>query len=96
MGDGLELVQLIESFPLTDQVIFHSHHVKVVETRFKVYLPDPILRNGQSLENWKDPEANQFIPRFNTVLLEVEELQVLKVFLGDGILSGDFLTMASH
>ncbi len=79
MSDFLEFIKSIKGFPVVDKVIFHCDHVQIVKARLIVQLRDLVLAKGQSSYSWKNSKANDFIPRFNTILFEIDKSEILKV-----------------
>jgi hypothetical protein len=86
MCDILEFVKLIECAPIRYQVVLNGQHVQVEEPRLVCDISDLVFTQGHSLQNREVAEAHNLIPRFDLVLLQVDEFQVLEVLLADGVL----------
>lgn len=51
------------------------------------YVLDSVFVQRQSFEIWKTTKFVNFVPAFNTVFLQIDELKQLKMFLGQLVYS---------
>ena len=51
------------------------------------YVLDSVFVQRQSFEIWKTTKFVNFVPTFNTVFLQIDELKQLKMFLGQFVYS---------
>jgi hypothetical protein len=69
ISDSLEFIESVERLPLRDKVVFQGNHIEVIKSVLIVDLSDPVFAHSKSLEDREIAEANNFIPRFDSVLL---------------------------
>lgn len=69
ISDSLEFIESVERLPLRDKIIFQGNHIEVIKSVFIVDISDPVFAHSKSLEDREIAEANNFIPRFDSVLL---------------------------
>ena len=74
-----ELVEIVEASPIVDQILFHRDHIQIIEARSVVDILDSVLVQSQSLQVRKVSKFDYFIPRLDTVSLQIYEFQKFKM-----------------